>query len=304
MSKDRQETKVFTYQPHGPALDIEVFRVSDLRQRTSAAEIRAPHRYDFYMLVCVTKGSPTQWVDFLPVPCGPGSLLVLRPGQVHGLGDGQDWDGWLALFRSEFLPSTSDLVAALGLDRLPDHLQLNPDDFAATTEILGRMQLDATRSAPTKDIHALLRYQLSAMLWRLCTLTDQQADAITSRGLQRFARFRRLVDQNHARWHQVAEYAKALGCTEKSLTRAAQEASGHHAKAVIASRITLEAKRLLAHTDRPIYLIAEGLGFAEATNFAKFFRRETGLTPAKFRASNREQSESACHEKFTSMPKL
>lgn len=38
---------------------------------------------------------------------------------------------------------------------------------------------------------------------------------------------------------------------------------------------------------RPIYLIAEGLGFAEATNFAKFFRRETGLTPAAFRAENR-----------------
>jgi transcriptional regulator GlxA family with amidase domain len=44
---------------------------------------------------------------------------------------------------------------------------------------------------------------------------------------------------------------------------------------------------LLAHTDRQIYLIAEGLGFAEATNFAKFFRRETGVTPAGFRAENR-----------------
>lgn len=85
----------------------------------------------------------------------------------------------------------------------------------------------------------------------------------------------------------IASYADALGCTEKSLTRAAREASGQNAKAVIAARIVLEAKRLLAHADRPIYLIAEGLGFAEATNFAKFFRRETGLTPAGFRAENR-----------------
>jgi AraC-like DNA-binding protein len=102
--------------------------------------------------------------------------------------------------------------------------------------------------------------------------------------LQRFVRFRRLVEQNYAGWHQVASYADALGCTEKSLTRAAQEASGQNAKNIIAARITLEAKRLLAHTDRPVYLIAEGLGFTEATNFAKFFKRETGATPAGFRA--------------------
>ena len=85
----------------------------------------------------------------------------------------------------------------------------------------------------------------------------------------------------------MGSYADMLGCTEKSLTRAAREASGLNAKAVIAARIVLEEKRLLTHTDRPIYLIAEGLGFAEATNFAKFFRRETGLTPVKFRAENR-----------------
>ena len=293
MRGTRKETTVFAYQPHGPALDIEVFRVSDLRQRTSAREIRAPHRYDFYMLVCVTNGHPTQWVDFQPVPCSPGSLLVLRPGQVHGLGDGQDWDGWLVLFRPEFLPSdaqfSADLRPVFGLGQLPEHMVLAPDDFDATVEMLARMRQDATRTAPPQDIHALLRYQLCAVLVRLCMVHDHKiaAEPLRSQGLQRFVRFRKLVEQNFARWHQVASYADALGCTEKSLTRAAREASGQHAKAVIAARITLEAKRLLAHTDRPIYLIAEGLGFAEATNFAKFFRRETGLTPAGFRAGHK-----------------
>ncbi|HMO09452.1 MAG TPA: helix-turn-helix transcriptional regulator [Paracoccaceae bacterium] len=284
---------MFAYQPQGRALDVEVFRVTDLRQRTSAKEIRTPHRYDFYMLVCVTHGHPTQWVDFQPVPCAPGSLLVLRPGQVHGLGEGQDWDGWLVLFRSEFLPSdaqtTADLRPVLGLDQLPEHMVLGADDFDATREMLARMQQDATRTAAPQDIHALLRYQLCAVLVRLCMVHDHKiaAEPPRSQGLQRFVRFRKLVEQNFTRWHQVANYADTLGCTEKSLTRAAREASGQNAKAVIAARITLEAKRLLAHTDRPIYLIAEGLGFAEATNFAKFFRRETGLTPAEFRAENR-----------------
>ncbi len=290
MPKAQTGAALFSYQPHGRALDIEIFRVSDLRQRTGPAEIRAPHRYDFHMLVCVTQGEVTQWVDFLPVDCAPGSLLVLRSGQVHRLGDSQDWDGWMVLFRSEFLPSdaqtTADLLPALGLEQLPEHMQLTPPDFDATHEAIARMRQDATRAAPPKDTHALLRYQLCALILRLSILQDQKTvtEASGSHGLQRFVRFRRLVEQNYAGWHQVASYADALGCTEKSLTRAAQEASGQNAKNIIAARITLEAKRLLAHTDRPVYLIAEGLGFAEATNFAKFFKRETGATPAGFRA--------------------
>jgi AraC-like DNA-binding protein len=61
------------------------------------------------------------------------------------------------------------------------------------------------------------------------------------------------------------------------------EAAGTNAKAFIASRISLEAKRLLVHTDVSVTLIAESLGFSEATNFIKFFKRETGCTPAEFR---------------------
>lgn len=288
MPKNQPDAPLFLYRPIGHALDIEIFHVSDLRRRATPAAIRAPHRYDFHMLVCVTQGEVTQWVDFRPVSCAPGSLLVLRPGQVHSLGNSQDWEGWMVLFRSEFLPpdaqTTADLLPALGLDTLAEHITLAPPDFDATVEAIARMRQDATRAAPPKGTNALLRYQLCALILRLGILKDQQAGATTSQGLQRFARFRRLVEQNFAAWHQVAAYADALGCTEKSLTRAAKSASGQNAKAVIAARITLEAKRLLAHSDRPVYLIAEGLGFAEATNFAKFFKRETGATPVGFRA--------------------
>jgi AraC-like DNA-binding protein len=289
MLKKQKGAALFSYQPVGRALDIEVFHVSDLRQRTTPEEIRAPHRYNFHLLICVTRGQVTQWVDFQPVHCAPGSLLMLRPGQVHRLGDAQDWEGWMVLFRSEFLPpevhTTADLLPVLGLDRLPEHMKLTPQDFDATNEAIARMRQDATRAASSQDTHALLRYQLYALLVRLCLMQDQEvgAHAAKSQALQRFAKFRRLVEQHYASWHHVATYADALGCTEKSLTRAAQEAGGKSAKSFITARIALEAKRLLAHTDKPIYLIAEGLGFIEATNFAKFFKRETGTTPIGFR---------------------
>ena len=288
MTKSRKLDQL-NYRPSGRELDVEIFHFSDLRRRVSAEQLLALYHYSFHTLICVTEGAVTQVVDFQPVDCTAGSLLVLRPGQVHSFGSIEGWDGWMVLFRAEFLPSetqtTTDLLPALGLDRLPDHLSLSKADFAAVNEAIARMKQDATSAALPKDLHALLRYELCALLLRLAILQDQHigADAARSPGLQRYARFRRLVEQNYAGWHQVSAYAAALGCTEKSLTRAALEATGQSAKSVIAARIALEAKRLLVHTDRPIYLIAEGLGFEEATNFAKFFKREAELTPIAFR---------------------
>ena len=94
------------------------------------------------------------------------------------------------------------------------------------------------------------------------------------------------MEKHFAKWHQVADYAQQLGCLEKSLTRAAMAAVGMSAKAFISSRINLEAKRLLVHTGLPVAVIAENLGFDEATNFIKFFKREVGFTPAEFRRAH------------------
>jgi len=58
---------------------------------------------------------------------------------------------------------------------------------------------------------------------------------------------------------------------------------GVGAKTFIASRLALEAKRLLVHTEMPISAIAQRLGFDEATNFIKFFRGIEGCTPGEFR---------------------
>jgi AraC-like DNA-binding protein len=289
MTRHKAKVDQLEYRPRGRELDVEVFLFSDLRRRATSEQILALYHYSFHTLVCVTEGAVTQLVDFQPVACSAGSLLVLRPGQVHSFGSVEGWDGWMVLFRAEFLPSemqtTADLLPALGLDRLPDHLSLSSADFETVSEAITRMRLDAASDASSKDIHALLRYQLCALLLRLTILQDRHVSPAVARspGVQRFARFRKLVEQNHAGWHQVSDYAAALGCTEKSLTRAALEATGQSAKTVITARIALEAKRLLAHTDKPIYLIGEGLGFEEATNFAKFFKRETGSTPIGFR---------------------
>jgi AraC-like DNA-binding protein len=278
------------YTPSGRKLDVEVFPFSDILRRSPAAKVQATHRYDFHLLVLVTEGTPTQVVDFEPVQCAPGSILILRPGQVHSFGADLHWEGWLALFRPEFLPTVSDVPSDLMpgrmLESMPGHMIVGRDDFRATTDAIVAMAQDARGDARADIVHTLIRYQLCTLILRLDLLNGRQSVAGTQRSpsLKRFAMFRQLLDANFSGLHRVAPYAQELGCTQKSLNRATRDAVGLSAKDYIARRIVLEAKRLLAHTDRPIYLIAEDLGFDEATNFSKFFRKNVGQAPAEFRA--------------------
>ncbi|MEL7362149.1 MAG: helix-turn-helix domain-containing protein, partial [Bacteroidota bacterium] len=52
-------------------------------------------------------------------------------------------------------------------------------------------------------------------------------------------------------------------------------------------RVGLEARRLLATTSDTVEAIGFRLGFSEATNFVKFFKRVVGITPEAFRLTQR-----------------
>jgi AraC-like DNA-binding protein len=175
---------------------------------------------------------------------------------------------------------------------LPNHLTLDAAEHHAGLACIGQMSADSGLSGPDAERHALLRHQLHALLLRL-QLSHQRlepaaASSASPRSLLRFQRFRDAVAADFTRVHQVRDYARRLGCSEKSLTRSTLELAGVSAKAFVSQRIALEARRLLAHTSLPVSVIAAQLGMDEANNFAKFFKREVGCTPTEFR---RQQGE-------------
>lgn len=283
------------YRPAAPyALDIEILSMRSLKRRVAAQELRRAHRLEFHQLMCVTEGRCTHVIDFTPIACKPGSVLVHQPSQTEQYDVTSAWDGWLVLFRPEFLfaPSSgpsgeraaeTNLIATLA--GLPRHLALPAAEFRLVRELLSQMHADSKREGPRSEVHALLRHQLCTLLLRLRMVQREREDlqAAAPSELHRFRRFQQLVEQSFKEWHQVALYANALGCTEKTLSRAALSVAGVTAKAFIASRINLEAKRLLAHTTLSVSAIADSLGFDDPSNFVKFFKREAGCTPLELR---------------------
>jgi AraC-like DNA-binding protein len=231
-------------------------------------------------------------VDFEPLACGRGTLLVLSPRQMQRFdAKTTDWEGWLVIFRPEFLPAKAfatvigEQDALCQLADLSVHRTLSESEQEAVTESIERMAADARLRTNTSALHSLLRHQLLALLVRLHLIQAKggPASAAAPVLLQRFKRYRIAVEHELHHLHRVADYAKLIGCSQKSLQRATLDVAGMSAKTFLSQRIVLEAKRLLVHTGQPVSVIADKLGFDEATNFVKFFRREAGVPPGDFR---------------------
>lgn len=285
-------TPVHYTPPAGYRLDLEIYPVATLRDRARRIGPRRVERTDFHCLIYVTAGRYRHMVDFETLDCTEGSLLTLQPGQVHRFGNLTGWRGWLLIFQSDLAQPKDhgtrlDELELFGqVEGLPTHSRVADAARRAVKESLERMAADASLPAATPALNALLRSELHALLVRLhlARARTDRDERIEPAALKRFRRYRIVVERKYRRWHSVAQYAKHLGCSQKSLSRATLDVADMSAKAMLTQRIVLEAKRLLAHSVLPVATIGDTLGFDEATNFVKFFRRETGMTPGAFRA--------------------
>lgn len=290
-SASRQIPGVRYEAPAGYDLDLELLSLPEFRRRVSAAHLRRPQRIHFHVLLFVTEGRCVHTVDFESFACQPGTLLWLTPGQVQQF-DARStrWDGWMVLVRPEVIPARASGVrdAPGSLPELSQHRTLGGAERQAVAEALERMANDVRVHRGAPALRALLRHQLLALLLRLSVLEGEVRAESTSAPavMRRFNRYRTAVEREFARLHRVADYAKLIGCSQKSLQRASLSVAGISAKTYLSQRVVLEAKRLLVHTDQPVAVISAELGFEEVSNFVKFFRRLSGTVPGEFRRAH------------------
>lgn len=269
------------FQPNKPdQYDVELFTAQEMINRSSDKNLSRAYRYRCEMLVLVSEGECTQWLDSKPIHAQKNTLILVRSGQTHQFSTERHWNGMMLLFRSEVLPPDQH---SLNFNRLPDVLYLNETESLALHQQMQQMQSDSqTKNSAT--IFQLLRYQLYALIARLTHIaTNLPKNRSNLRLYQRFYAFQELLEQHFQHAHQVQFYADKLTCSEKSLNRACQAARQSNAKTLIEQRRILEAKRLLRHSELSTAAIADQLGFTDPTHFGKTFKKATGLTPAVFR---------------------
>jgi AraC family transcriptional activator of pobA len=255
---------------------------------TKAPALLAPVRAAFYQIIWVQRGHARHTIDFEPIPLAPGSLLFVGPGRVHTFDVTADYEGQLLLFTAAFFARSEAAAQFLHSTSLFQDVREVPVVLAGGeaghfTTLWAQL---ATELAQAPDSYQPVVLQNTVHNFLLLAERAQRQGyppLTSSPHLRDTTRFRTLVEQQFRTERAVRRYAAQLGVSEKRLAQATVRVLGKLPKQVIAERLTLEAKRLLAHTPASSKEIGFALGFDEPTNFSKYFRRQTGLTPNQFR---------------------
>lgn len=287
------EVPLYGFQPPvGTPYGLEVSTVEDFFAQHDDWPWNPPRpgRATFHYLIAVTEGELRHDVDHVTRTVAPGQWLWVRPGHVQCWHPPGAARGPFILFEPDVLrPDIARLLAPLTAHDAPAVLRPHPGD-AAWLQQTALQLLDEHRALGRRPLdvhHALRRSLLESLLLRLAGAAGitppGAATAGTGRG-DTYGRFVDALELNFRELHRAADYAELLGCSVRTLSRAAREATGKGVRELIDERRLLEARRLLGDAHWDARAVAAHLGFTDPANFGRFFRDRTGIPPAAFAA--------------------
>lgn len=249
------------------------------------------HLVEFYMIILIEEGSGLHTIDFTEYKYEKGTILTVRKDQIHKFHKNDVVKGTLLLFTDEFLVSYLEKLEALKSLQLFNEvlgvpkIQLSPTAFNEISNLVERIKReyfqvndDYSLGIIRSELHILI-----AKLYRIKSHIHQVAE--NRKYLSRFIDFQNLLEQHATRYTKVKDYAAMLGTSTKTLNTITKNIVNKSAKAFVDDICTKQIKRLLINTDLSVKEIAYASGFEETTNFYKYFKRQTKLTPEQFRNS-------------------
>lgn len=247
-----------------------------------------PHRNAFFKIGVCLRGSARLRVNLETYDLGPNSLVVLSPYTVmQWVARSADWEALSFFFTREFAGAGGGASPDTFAFFAPDACHVLPLPPAAAAHLTALLHGIGQRyEAPHPYREQVLRSLLQVLLYDTAPLYQAQHATSTARRTRAqllAAEFKQLANTHYATERGLAFYADRLCVSSKHLAETVKAATGRRALAWLADAALLEAQVLLQNPALTLDQIAEALHFAEASTFARFFNRHTGLTPARYR---------------------
>lgn len=98
------------------------------------------------------------------------------------------------------------------------------------------------------------------------------------------ARFHQAIAEHYGKSHSVGYYADLFFLSPKYFSNVIKKETGHSAKHWIGTYLIREAKLLLrSRRDLNMQQISDMLGYDDQTSFSRHFKKETGMSPTKYK---------------------
>ena len=248
-----------------------------------------PHRISYYGILFTMEGEGFHLIDFKRYPYKKGTVIFLSKEQVHAFERNEQRDAYLLTFTEEFLeksslgPNLMRLLTLFNFHLYHPVLHLAEEQFEILLQLVLRMKREY--DSPDDDFSLeIIQSALKVFLFLSERILRTQKRGSSQHFYhQEFIQFQVLVQEHILTNHQVQFYADKMSVSTKKLNRITQAIVGQPAKDYLIEMLVLEIKRLLMSTSLSIKEIAYQTGFDVPTNFVKFFKKYTGVTPLAFR---------------------
>ena len=272
---------------------FEIIPLKSFFESANTSIIRKHYRTDFYNLIFVTEGKGIHEIDFIEYTIQAGELLISSKNRVHRYSEFDNVEGYLIMFTEGFLceflsNDTSEVKDLFKQSYLNPHVKfvdLYSSTLTKLLDVIHDMYTNADRVMDYKVIASAFR--TIALLILNSSLGE---DTLKHKKNEIFIQFTELVEDHIDKEKTVEGYANMMHVSKKTVNLMKRKAIDMSAKQYIIKQLILKIKLKLCFEQKSINEIAYELGFTEAANMARFFKKYTGFTPRRFRSTTRKEN--------------
>ncbi len=277
----------FLYEEAAPKVEPSFLHIEPIPVRSGRHNwtIRTHTHPDHHQILVISKGGGAIEVEGVSWELSPPSLVIIPALTIHAICFKPNTDGYVITVAPSFLQSAldddADLVEGF---RIP--VRFLPQQIGSDIDLGGlfaSLEHEFVWSAPGRRTAIKAYLQLLAVTVRRLVEQERDRPMSSARDAGTVMRFRELVERHYRNHPPLDFYAHKLGVTAARLNACCRVTTGKSSLALINDRLLTEAKRNLLYSDMTVNEIGAALGYADPAYFNRFFSRNVGLSPGRFR---------------------
>lgn len=234
------------------------------------------HSHDGFGIGVMTTGAQRSWSGIGPVESTAGDVITVNPGEMHDGAPVGAARGWRMLYLDPALVAREVAEIVGDVPEIARPALRDP----VLAGLFGRLFARVTAVAPEP---LALEEDLLRMLVHLLRRHGARPRLLRPT-LPAVAAARRRLDEAPERPVTLAELAALAGVDRFALLRGFARETGTTPHAYLVQRRVRLARRLLAAGHAPVEAALRA-GFADQSHLTRAFRRQLGVTPARYRAA-------------------
>jgi len=265
------------------------------REQNACKNYLSPNRREFYKILFITRGIGIFTIGMHTYYIEEPTILFIHPNEIISWKNlSNESAGHFCLFKKRYLdnhPALKSVMDKYGLfaDNAKSVIRVPETAVDLINRLFIKMH-DEQKVGGELAEDAMQAYVQLIMIESAKVAMYPKPDAITNEFRHVYDFFQLLEKEtsginyaNPIRIKTAMEFADALAMHPNHLNALLKKHTGQNVSTHIKSRLLEESKVLLLQTDWTLQDIGYSVGFAEQPNFSQFFKKNIGITPAKFR---------------------